>query len=107
MSRPRGWTATTGMCGRRLRAAWSGCVHCRHPLVPVPGQAGSGRLARALAADLPEGAGRAHGVGVRLHDAIWLSLFRANMRMVDRYRVGRVLLADDVAHVHSRRAARA
>jgi len=44
---------------------------------------------------------------VRLHDAIWLSLFRANMRMVDRYRVGRVLLADDVAHVHSRGAARA
>jgi 2-polyprenyl-6-methoxyphenol hydroxylase-like FAD-dependent oxidoreductase len=29
---------------------------------------------------------------IRLHDATWLSLYRANVRMVDRYRVGRVFL---------------
>jgi hypothetical protein len=39
--------------------------------------------------------------GIRLHDATWLSLYRANVRMVDRYRMGRVFLAGDAAHVHS------
>jgi 2-polyprenyl-6-methoxyphenol hydroxylase-like FAD-dependent oxidoreductase len=38
---------------------------------------------------------------VRLHDPAWLSLFRPNVRMVDRYRVGRVFLAGDAAHVHT------
>jgi len=38
---------------------------------------------------------------LRLYDATWLSLYRANVRMVDRYRVGRVFLAGDAAHVHS------
>ena len=38
---------------------------------------------------------------IRLHDATWLSLYRANVRMVDSYRVGRVFLAGDAAHVHS------
>ena len=36
-----------------------------------------------------------------LSDPTWLSLYRANVRMVDRFRVGRVLLAGDAAHVHS------
>jgi len=31
----------------------------------------------------------------------WTSLFRANMRLVSRYRVGNVFLAGDAAHVHS------
>jgi 2-polyprenyl-6-methoxyphenol hydroxylase-like FAD-dependent oxidoreductase len=39
--------------------------------------------------------------GLRLTDVQWSSLFRANIRMVSRYRVGRVLLAGDAAHVHS------
>ena len=38
---------------------------------------------------------------IRLHDATWLSLYRANVRMVDRFGVGRVFLAGDAAHVHS------
>ncbi|MEV7013518.1 FAD-dependent oxidoreductase [Streptosporangium sp. NPDC051022] len=38
--------------------------------------------------------------GVRLANATWLSTYRVNVRMVDRYRVGRVLLAGDAAHVH-------
>ncbi|HEY3658840.1 MAG TPA: FAD-dependent oxidoreductase [Steroidobacteraceae bacterium] len=37
---------------------------------------------------------------IHLHDPTWLSLFRPNVRMVDRYRVGRVFLAGDAAHVH-------
>ncbi|GGU34304.1 FAD-dependent monooxygenase [Lentzea flava] len=38
---------------------------------------------------------------VVLHDATWMSLYRTNIRMVDRFRVGRVFLAGDAAHVHS------
>jgi 2-polyprenyl-6-methoxyphenol hydroxylase-like FAD-dependent oxidoreductase len=44
---------------------------------------------------------RTGGLGLRLYDATWLSLYRANVRMVDRYRIGRVFLAGDAAHVHS------
>jgi 2-polyprenyl-6-methoxyphenol hydroxylase-like FAD-dependent oxidoreductase len=38
---------------------------------------------------------------IRLHDPAWLSLFTPNVRMVDSYRVGRVFLAGDAAHVHT------
>ena len=38
---------------------------------------------------------------LRLADPAWTSLWRANVRMVDRYRIGRVLLAGDAAHVHT------
>jgi 2-polyprenyl-6-methoxyphenol hydroxylase-like FAD-dependent oxidoreductase len=38
---------------------------------------------------------------IGLSDPGWLSLWRANVRMVDRYRAGRVFLAGDAAHVHS------
>lgn len=36
-----------------------------------------------------------------LRSAGWMSRWRANVRMVERFRVGRVLLAGDAAHVHS------
>ena len=39
--------------------------------------------------------------GVRLHDATWLSTYRVNVRMAERFRAGRVFLAGDAAHVHS------
>ncbi|MFI6094107.1 FAD-dependent monooxygenase [Lentzea sp. NPDC051213] len=38
---------------------------------------------------------------VVVHDATWTSLYRTNIRMVDQFRVGRVFLAGDAAHVHS------
>jgi 2-polyprenyl-6-methoxyphenol hydroxylase-like FAD-dependent oxidoreductase len=38
---------------------------------------------------------------IRLSNPGWMSLWRANIRMVDRYRAGRVFLAGDAAHVHS------
>ncbi|MFC5664296.1 FAD-dependent monooxygenase [Kitasatospora misakiensis] len=37
---------------------------------------------------------------LRLSDATWLSTWRINVRMAERYREGRVLLAGDCAHVH-------
>jgi hypothetical protein len=44
---------------------------------------------------------RAAGTGLQISKVSWLSLYRANIRMVDRYRVDRVFLAGDAAHVHS------
>jgi 2-polyprenyl-6-methoxyphenol hydroxylase-like FAD-dependent oxidoreductase len=38
---------------------------------------------------------------IRLSEPTWMSLWRANVRMVDRYRQERVFLAGDAAHVHS------
>jgi 2-polyprenyl-6-methoxyphenol hydroxylase-like FAD-dependent oxidoreductase len=38
--------------------------------------------------------------GHRVQRVAWSSIYRAAVRMVDRYRVGRVLLAGDAAHVH-------
>jgi 2-polyprenyl-6-methoxyphenol hydroxylase-like FAD-dependent oxidoreductase len=38
---------------------------------------------------------------IRIYDIGWKSVFRPNIRMVDRYRSGRVLIAGDAAHVHT------
>jgi 2-polyprenyl-6-methoxyphenol hydroxylase-like FAD-dependent oxidoreductase len=39
--------------------------------------------------------------GHRLRDVTWTSVFRPNIRIVERYRAGRVFLAGDAAHVHT------
>ncbi|WP_043717494.1 FAD-dependent monooxygenase [Kutzneria sp. 744] len=39
--------------------------------------------------------------GFTVTDVGWSSQWRANVRMVDRYRIGRVFLAGDAAHVHT------
>jgi 2-polyprenyl-6-methoxyphenol hydroxylase-like FAD-dependent oxidoreductase len=44
---------------------------------------------------------RTDGMDIELTDAPWLSLYRVNVRMVSRYRTGRVFLAGDAAHVHT------
>jgi len=41
------------------------------------------------------------GAAIKLSSAPWLSLYRVNIRMVNRYRAGRVFLAGDAAHVHT------
>jgi 2-polyprenyl-6-methoxyphenol hydroxylase-like FAD-dependent oxidoreductase len=38
---------------------------------------------------------------IRLSRPDWTSLWRANVRMVERYRAGRILVAGDAAHVHT------
>jgi hypothetical protein len=38
---------------------------------------------------------------IRIRRVTWQSIWRSNVRMVDRYRVGSVFLAGDSAHVHS------
>jgi 2-polyprenyl-6-methoxyphenol hydroxylase-like FAD-dependent oxidoreductase len=44
---------------------------------------------------------RALGTDYGMHDARWLSRFHSDERQAPAYRVGRVLLAGDAAHVHS------
>jgi 2-polyprenyl-6-methoxyphenol hydroxylase-like FAD-dependent oxidoreductase len=39
--------------------------------------------------------------GARVTEARWLSAFKFHRRLVPRYRVGRVFLAGDAAHIHS------
>jgi 2-polyprenyl-6-methoxyphenol hydroxylase-like FAD-dependent oxidoreductase len=38
---------------------------------------------------------------IHLHEPEWSSLWRANVRLADSYRVGNVFLAGDAAHIHS------
>jgi 2-polyprenyl-6-methoxyphenol hydroxylase-like FAD-dependent oxidoreductase len=52
-------------------------------------------------AEVREIARRAMGTDHGMHDARWLSRFHSDERQVPAYRVGRVLLAGDAAHVHS------
>ena len=41
------------------------------------------------------------GTDFGMHEPRWMSRFHSDERQVERYRVGRVLLAGDAAHVHS------
>ena len=79
-------------------------------LCPLPGTdafqlqaivTGEGELELSLAAFQKVVDERSGRTDLRLREPTWLSLYRANVRMVDRYRVGRVFLAGDAAHVHS------
>jgi len=44
---------------------------------------------------------RTEGMPIELTGMTWSSLYRANVRMVSRYREGYIFLAGDAAHVHS------
>jgi 4,5-epoxidase len=52
----------------------------------------------ALLTDL---ARRRIGRSVSVEEVAWSSAFRIHRRLVDRYRLGRVLVAGDAAHIHS------
>ncbi|MEV6425913.1 FAD-dependent oxidoreductase [Streptomyces sp. NPDC051662] len=51
--------------------------------------------------EVREAARGALGSDYGMHDARWISRFHSDERQVPHYRVGRVLLAGDAAHVHS------
>ncbi|MFC8274830.1 FAD-dependent monooxygenase [Streptomyces sp. NPDC057271] len=51
--------------------------------------------------EVREIARRALGTDYGMHDARWLSRFHSDERQAPAYRVGRVFLAGDAAHVHS------
>ena len=63
----------------------------------APGQDGELSVA-TMQAILERRSGR---TDIRLHEPQWTSLWRANIRLADRYRQGRVFLAGDAAHIHS------
>jgi 2-polyprenyl-6-methoxyphenol hydroxylase-like FAD-dependent oxidoreductase len=52
-------------------------------------------------AEVREATRRAHGTDFGMHDPRWLSRFHSDERQAPAYRVGRVFLAGDAAHVHS------
>ncbi|OLT16114.1 3-(3-hydroxyphenyl)propionate hydroxylase [Pseudonocardia sp. CNS-139] len=62
-----------------------------------PGEAEPGTELAAVQARVDEVAGE---LGVRLHDLVWSTVWRPNVRLAARFRVGRVFLAGDAAHAH-------
>ena len=74
------------------KAARSGSAHCRTRLCSSSLQEqrpGSGHRSRVQRV-----------TGHRVERVAWKSIYQPAVRMVDRYRVGRVFLAGDAAHVH-------
>jgi 2-polyprenyl-6-methoxyphenol hydroxylase-like FAD-dependent oxidoreductase len=69
-------------------------------LCPVPGSSLFQFMAKAAIAT--EGIEKfvLRRTGHRVQHVAWSSIYRPSVRMVDRYRVGRVFLAGDAAHVH-------
>lgn len=53
------------------------------------------------ARDVQEIFDRYSGVETRITEAHWTSVYKIHRRMAERFRVGRVFLAGDAAHVHS------
>lgn len=75
-------------------------------LCPLPGTTAWQFQATPSAAEAPSLAAfqrivdERAGLPIRLRNPTWLSTYRVNVRMVERLRTGRVLLAGDAAHVH-------
>jgi 2-polyprenyl-6-methoxyphenol hydroxylase-like FAD-dependent oxidoreductase len=64
---------------------------------PVPLEGDVDVSPAALTALVAARTGRA---GIVVHDVSWTSVYAMNARLADRYRVGRVFLAGDAAHIH-------
>jgi 2-polyprenyl-6-methoxyphenol hydroxylase-like FAD-dependent oxidoreductase len=69
-------------------------------LCPLPGTSLFQFTARAEAAEIGIAAKIREATGYHAGTVAWSSIYRPAVRMVDRYRVGRVLLAGDAAHIH-------
>jgi hypothetical protein len=83
--------------------------------VPMRDDAGSGHRFRILAslppevaakgrlelADVQDAVDRTSGLQARVHDPRWISLYRLHHRMAEHFRIGRVFLVGDAAHIHS------
>ncbi|MEV6560711.1 FAD-dependent monooxygenase [Nocardia sp. NPDC051756] len=99
-----------GLTGTYCHMLTTGNVQERFSLWSMPGTDYYQFIANMTADDVPEltlasvqqildeRSGRSD---IRLFDLNWISVYRVNARMVDRFRVGRVFLAGDAAHVHS------
>jgi rifampicin monooxygenase len=68
--------------------------------VIVPAAEAGERTEPPTLADFQEGLRALAGTDFGVHSPRWLSRFGDATRLADRYRVGRVLLAGDAAHIH-------
>jgi 2-polyprenyl-6-methoxyphenol hydroxylase-like FAD-dependent oxidoreductase len=59
------------------------------------------RKEEITAEDVQEILDRRSGLKTRITDVRWTSLYRTHRRMTERFRVGRVFLVGDAAHIHS------
>lgn len=76
---------------------WRGGLHS---LAPLPGgELFQLQAPESIAANGLE-AGVARMCGERVRKVVWQSRYAHQTRMVDRYRVGRVFIAGDAAHIH-------
>ncbi|WP_405168198.1 FAD-dependent monooxygenase [Nocardia sp. NBC_01499] len=99
-----------GLTGTYCHMLTTGDVRERFSLWSMPGTDYYQFIASMTADDVPEltvaavqkildeRSGRSD---IRLFELRWISVYRVNVRMVDRFRVDRVFLAGDAAHVHS------
>ena len=78
---------------------WPSLVGDGMGLCPLPNTALFQLIARAKAASGVENT-VPKVTGLRVQRVAWSSIYQPAVRMVNRYRVGRVLLAGDAAHVH-------
>lgn len=62
---------------------------------------GDGSSRERTIANLQVHAAQRGPTGIQISSPAWIDTFRIHRRMVDKYRVGRVFLAGDAAHVHS------
>jgi 2-polyprenyl-6-methoxyphenol hydroxylase-like FAD-dependent oxidoreductase len=65
--------------------------------VPFEGHVGVGVGVADLDAMIAERAGRG---GIKVEAVSWASVYTMNARLADRYRVGRIFLIGDAAHIH-------
>jgi len=75
-------------------------THGRYRLIADAGPAAAAHGDLTLA-DLQAIVDEHCGNDVRLHDPNWMTYFRIHRRQAASYRVGRVFLAGDAAHIHS------
>ena len=89
-----------------------GCTKTgRLPLLPLPSSAERGAFllmcrtlkSRDLSLDLIRRlmVERTRAAEINIHNPTWISEFKIHCRLVDRYRLRRVFVAGDAAHVHS------
>jgi len=64
---------------------------------PIPPEGAADLSAEGLSAMVAERSGRQD---IRVNAVSWASAYSMNARLADRYRVGRVFLAGDAAHIH-------
>ena len=92
---PLGRPTTWRVIAMSAADARSGAVH-------APSQGDNTEDTRALSLDdLQAIVDPPTGGRVRVRDPVWLTRFRLHHRQTARYRLGRVFLAGDAAHVHS------